>query len=127
MGDKDSEIRIFFADTGEEVAMVKDAQIHLSPTEEPEQEPSVWSPQGYEITGTLTTTPEQSEQFRNFIESMKFNCKERRRMFHAVTHGGAVVIQSYINAEYDNGVFRVLAYGMDDFQKDSKTVLPKNC
>ena len=36
-------------------------------------------------------------------DSMKFNSKERRRMFHAVTHGGAVVTQSYINAEYDNG------------------------
>ncbi len=103
MGDKGSEIRIFFADTGEEIAMAKDAQIHLSPTEEPEQEPLKWSPHSYEITGTLTTTPEQSEQIRKFIESMKFSRKERRRMFHAVTHGGAVVIQSYINAEYDNG------------------------
>ena len=54
MGDKGSEIRIFLADTGEEVAMAKDAQIHLSPTEEPEQEPSVWSPHSYEITGTMT-------------------------------------------------------------------------
>lgn len=105
MGDKDSQIRIFLADTGKEVAMAKDAQIHLLPTEEQEQEqePSKWSPHGYEITGTLTTTPEQSEQFRKFIESMKFNRKERRRMFHAVTHGSAVVIPSYINAEYDNG------------------------
>lgn len=34
---------------------------------------------------------------------------------------------SVTHAEYENGVFRVLAYGMDDFQKDSKTVLPKNC
>ena len=33
MGDKGSEIRIFLADTGEEVAMAKDAQIHLSPTD----------------------------------------------------------------------------------------------
>ena len=103
MGDKGSQIRIFLADTGEEVAMAKDALVHLSPTEEPEQEPSVWSPHSYEITGTLTTTPEESEQFRKFIESMKFSRKERRRMFHAVTHGGAVVIQSYFNAEYDNG------------------------
>lgn len=103
MGDKGSQIRIFLADTGEEVVMEKDAQIQLSPTEEHEQEPSVWSPHSYEITGTLTTTPEQSEQFRKFIESMKLNRKERRKMFHAVTHGGAVVIQSYINAEYDNG------------------------
>lgn len=103
MGDKGSQIRIFLADTGEEVAMAKDAQIHLSPTEEREQEQSEWSPHSYEITGTLTTTPEQSEQFHKFIESMKFNRKERRKMFHAVTHGGAVVIQSYINAEYDNG------------------------
>lgn len=63
----------------------------------------MWSPRSYEITGTLTTTPEQSEQTRKFIESMKFNRKERRRMFHTVTHGGAVVIQSYFNAEYDNG------------------------
>lgn len=103
MGDKGSQIRIFLADTGEEVAMEKDAQIQLSPTEEHKQEPSVWSPHSYEITGTLTTTPEESEQFRKFIESMKLNRKERRKMFHAVTHGGAVVIQSYINAEYDNG------------------------
>ena len=103
MGDRGSQIRIFFADTGEEVAMAKDAKIHLLPTEKPEQEPSVWSPHSYEITGTWTTTPEQSEQFRKLIESMKFNSKERRRMFHAVTHGGAVVTQSYINAEYDNG------------------------
>ncbi len=103
MGDKDSEIRIFFADTGEEVAMAKDAQIHLSPTEEPEQEPSEWSPHGYEITGTMTIPPEEAEHFRKFIEDMKFNRKELRRMFHAVTHGGAVVIYSYINAEYDNG------------------------
>jgi hypothetical protein len=103
MGDKDSQIRIFLADTGEEVAMAKDALVHLSPTEEPEHEPSVWSPYGYEITGTLTTTPEESEQFRKIIESMKFSRKELRKMFHAVTHGGAVVIQSYINAEYDNG------------------------
>ena len=103
MGNKGSQIRIFLADTGEEVAMAKDAQIHLSPTEEPEQEPSVWSPHSYEITGTLTTTPEESEQFRKIIESMKFNRKERRKMFHAVTHGGAVVIQSWENVEYDNG------------------------
>ena len=103
MGNKGSQIRIFLADTGEEVAMAKDAQIHLSPTEEPEQKPSVWSPHGYEITGTLTTTPEESEQFRKIIESMKFNRKERRKMFHAVTHGGAVVIQSWENVEYDNG------------------------
>lgn len=104
MNDKDSQIHIFLADTGEEVAMAKDAQIHLSSTKEPAQETSEWSPYpSFEITGTLTTTPEQSEQFRKLFESMKFNRKERRRMFHAVTHGGAVVIQSYINAEYDNG------------------------
>ena len=103
MGDKGSQIRIFLADTGEEVAMAKDAQIHLSPTEEPEQEPSEWSPHGYEITGTLTTTPEETEQFRKFIEDMKFSRKELRKMFHAVTHGGAIVFQSYFNAEYDNG------------------------
>lgn len=103
MGDKGSHIRIFLADTGEEVAMAKDALVHLSPTEDPEHESSKWSPHGYEITGTLTTTPEQSEQFRILIESMNFNRKELRKMFHAVTHGGAVVIQSYINAEYDNG------------------------
>jgi hypothetical protein len=103
MGDKGSQIRIFLADTGEEVAMAKDAQIHLSPTEEPEQEPSVWSPHSYEITGTLTTTPEQSEQFLKLIESMKFSRKELRKMFHAVTHGGAIVFQSYFNTEYDNG------------------------
>lgn len=104
MGDKGSEIRIFLADTGEEVVMAKDAQqTHLSSTKEPEQETSEWSIPSFEITGTLTTTPEQSEQFRKLFESMKFNRKECRRMFHAVTHGGAVVIQSYINAEYDNG------------------------
>ena len=103
MGDKGSQIRIFLADTGEEVAMAKDALVHLSPTEEPEQEPSDWSPHGYEITGTLTTTPEESEQFRKIIESMKFNRKELRKMFHAVTHGGAIVFQSYFNTEYDNG------------------------
>ena len=61
MGDKGSQIRIFLADTGEEVAMAKDAQIHLSPTEEPEQEPSEWSPHGYEITGTMTIPPEEAE------------------------------------------------------------------
>ena len=103
MGDKGSQIRIFLADTGEEVAMAKDALVHLSPTEEQEQEPSEWSPHGYEITGTLTTTPEESEQFRKFIESMKFSRKELRKMFHVVTHGGAIVFQSYFNAEYDNG------------------------
>ena len=103
MGDKGRHIRIFLADTGEEVAMANDARIHLSPTEEPEQKSSDWSLPSYEITGTLTTTPEQSEQFRKFIESMKFNCKELRKMFHVVTHGGAIVFQSYINAEYDNG------------------------
>lgn len=103
MGDKGSEIRIFLADTGEEVAMAKDAQIHLSQTEDLEQELSEWSPHGYEITGTMTIPPEEAEHFCKFIESMKFSRKERRRMFHAVTHGGAVVIQSYINAEYDNG------------------------
>lgn len=104
MGDKGSEIRIFLADTGEEVVMAKDAQqTHLSSTKEPEQETSEWSISSFEITGTLTTTPEQSEQIRKLIESMKFNRKECRRMFHAVTHGGAIVIQSYINAEYDNG------------------------
>lgn len=65
--------------------MAKDALVHLSPTEEPEQEPSVWSPHGYEITGTLTTTHEESEQFRKIIESMKFSRKELRKMFHAVT------------------------------------------
>ena len=103
MGEKDSQIRIFLADTGEEVAMAKDALVHLSPTEEQEQKPSEWSPHGYEITGTLTTTPEESEQFRKFIESMKFNRNELRKMYHAVTHGGAIVFQSYFNAEYDNG------------------------
>lgn len=101
MTDKCSQIRIFLADTGKEIAVATDAQIHLSPMEEPE--PSVWSPHNYEITGTLTTTPEQSEQFRKFIESMKFSRKERRRMFYAVTHGGVVAIQSYANAKYDNG------------------------
>ncbi len=104
MNDKDSQIHIFLADTGEEVALAKDAQIsHLSPTKEPEQETSEWSLPSFEITGTLTTTPEQSEQFRKLFESMKLNRKERRKMFHAVTHGGAVVIQSHINAEYGNG------------------------
>ena len=34
---------------------------------------------------------------------MKFSRKELRKMFHAVTHGGAIVFQSYFNAEYDNG------------------------
>ena len=57
MGDKGSEIRIFLADTGDEVAMAKDAQIHLSPTEDTEHESSVWSPHGYEITGTMTIPP----------------------------------------------------------------------
>ena len=55
------------------------------------------------ITGTATTTPEESEHFRKFIEDMKFSRKELRKMFHAVTHGGAIVFQSYFNAEYDNG------------------------
>jgi hypothetical protein len=103
MGDKGSQIRIFLADTGEEVAMAKDAQIHLSPTEEPEQEPSVWSPHSYEITGTMTIPPEEAEHFRKFIEDMKFSRKELRKMYHAVTHGGAIVFQSYTNVEYDNG------------------------
>ena len=57
----------------------------------------------YEITGTMTIPPEEAEQFRKFIESMKFSRKELRKMFHAVTHGGAIVFQSYFNAEYDNG------------------------
>ena len=101
MNDKDSQIRIFLADTGEEVALAKDAQhIHLSSTKEPEQETSEWSPcPSFEITGTLTTTPEQSEQFRRLIESMKFNRKERRKMFHAVTHGQSIVFVGHFNAE----------------------------
>ena len=99
MGDKGSEIRIFLADTGEEVAMAKDAQIHLSPTEEPEQEPSVWSPHSYEITGTMTIPPEEAEHFRKFIEDMKFSRKELRKMFHAVTHGQAIVFVGHFNAE----------------------------
>lgn len=102
MGDKDNQLRIFLADTGEEVAMATDVQIQLSPTEQPEAAPD-WNPKGgYEITGTLSTTPEQAERFRKFIVGLKFSRKERRKMFHAVTHGGAVVIQSYINTEYDN-------------------------
>ena len=100
MGDKGSEIRIFLADTGEEVAMAKDAQIHLTPTEEPEHEPSVWSPHSYEITGTMTIDQKDAKRLLNMF---LFSRKERRKMFHAVTHGGSIVFQSYFNAEYDNG------------------------
>ena len=83
--------------------MAKDAQIHLSPTKEQEQEPSEWSPHSYEITRTMAIPPEESEIFRKVIESMKFSRKELRKMFHSVTHGGAIVFQSYTNVEYDNG------------------------
>ena len=100
MGDKGSQIRIFLADTGEEVAMAKDAQIHLSPTEEPEHEPSVWSPHSYEITGTMTIDPKDAKRLLNMF---LFSRKELRKMFHSVTHGGAIVFQSYTNVEYDNG------------------------
>ena len=63
----------------------------------------MWSPHSYEITGTMTIPPEEAEHFRKFIEDMKFSRKDLRKMFHAVTHGGAIVFQSYFNAEYDNG------------------------
>lgn len=42
----------------------------------------------------MTLTHENDESFRRFIESMKFSRKERRKMFHAVTHGGAVAIHN---------------------------------
>ena len=96
MGDKGSQIRIFLADTGEEVAMAKDAQIHLSPTEELEHEPSVWSPHNYEISGTMTIDPKDAKRLLNMF---LFSRKERRKMFHAVTHGQAIVFVGHFKAE----------------------------
>ena len=101
MGEEMNNFRIFTQD-GQEIATgISDTQLHISA--DPKEEETDWNQHGYEITGTLTTTPEESEQFRKIIESMKFSRKELRKMYHAVTHGGAIVFQSYFNAEYDNG------------------------
>ena len=96
MGDKGSEISIFLAETGEEVAMAKDSQIHLSPTEESEQESSVWSPHSYEISGTMTIDPKDAKRM---LDMFLFSRNERRKMFHAVTHGQAIVFIGRFNAE----------------------------
>lgn len=101
MGEEMSTIRIFTQDGQEIAAGISDTQLHISA--DPKEEETDWNPHGYEITGTMTIPPEEAEHFRKFIEDMKFSRKELRKMFHAVTHGGAIVFQSYINAEYDNG------------------------
>ena len=97
MSDKGSQIRIFLADTGEEVALAKDAQIHLSPSvEEETQEPSDWSPGSYEITGTIDIDPKEHERI---LSMFIFTRAERRKMFHAVTHGKAIIFVGDFNAE----------------------------
>ena len=97
MGDKANQFRIFLADTGEEVACATDATIHLSPTQEEEpQEESDWSPGSYEITGTLKLDPKEHERI---IAMFIFTRAERRRMFHAVTHGQAILFVGNFNAE----------------------------
>ena len=101
MGEEMSTIRIFTQD-GQEIATgISDTQLHISA--EPKEDETDWNPHGYEITGTTTIPIEEAEHFRKFIEDIKFSRKEVRKMFNAVTHGGAIVFQSYINAEYENG------------------------
>ena len=89
---------------------VADDMITLTPTEDIAKEIEenditldVWKGNEYNISCEIIPTPEQQESVRRFLDSLKISRKHRNRMFHAVTHGGAVRIQSYINAEYETG------------------------
>jgi hypothetical protein len=83
-------IKIFAG--GKEVGMAKDATIHLTPSEEQEQ--TGWEPKEYTLSGSVTLTTENDASFRKFIEGLKFSREERRKMFQAVTHGGAIVLHN---------------------------------
>lgn len=89
---------------------VADQPLTITPTDDVAREIEehditldVWKGHEYNISVDLTPTPEQQEGIRKFLDSLKISRKHRKRMFHAVTHGGAVRIHSYINADYDNG------------------------
>ena len=93
-----------FAD-GKEVGFATMAQVEpLTVEAEPTEDDDVWT-HTFSLTasGTLTADAETVEGMRRMMESMRIGRRERRRMFHAVTHGGAVVIPSYIKVEHDNG------------------------
>ena len=92
MNTKAKTFRIFLADTGEEVAQAQDCHITLS---EDKLEPLPWP--AYEpIEWTITGTLKETDAFR---EMFFFTKGERRRMFHAVTHGKAVTFMSSIGTE----------------------------
>lgn len=108
-----SQIRIFLADTGDEVEMTKDAQIHLLPTEEPSQEPMMaFDPaqEGGDKTGvtawhngsiefTLTIDNEDNpvgKWYWNMVR--RFRC-ERKALLYALTHGYTLRIPCRDDAE----------------------------
>ena len=97
------DLRIF--SEGKEVEFATMAQVEpLTIKAEPTESDDVWThPFSLTASGTLTADAETEKEMRRLMESMRISRKERRRMFHAVTHGGAVVIPSYIKVEHENG------------------------
>ena len=96
---KGGQLRLFFADTGEEVAMADNVpSLKLSTTEDADdsEKPDWATPGSYEITGTLSVDPKDAKRFHDMFF---FTREERRKMFHAVTHGQAVVFVGNYNAE----------------------------
>ena len=98
-----SQIRIFA--NGQEIASgIGEMTLTPSAEQQETEAPMDWNnPPSFEITGIITNDGQVAELINDIIRRSKFNRKELRKMFHAVTHGGAIVFQSYFNAEYDNG------------------------
>lgn len=89
MGEKAEQVRIFLADTGEEVGIAKDVTIHMS-AEQPEQEDNTdWSqPPSFAVTGKALIAPEDHERM---MRRLFFTRKEVKQMFHDITHGYYIV------------------------------------
>ena len=88
-----------FAKEGTITCSIED-DINIVTVDDGQNTASDWSG-SYEINGNATIIGEQAELLRKLAEGLKISRKERRRMFHAVTHGGALVVPCRINIERD--------------------------
>ena len=99
MGEKMNQVRLFIGN--QEVATGVSEMELTSSAEQPEQEDNCdWSqPPSFTITGKVGISPEDHERMmRQFL----FTRKERKQMFHDVTHGYYLVFQVMITDEEGN-------------------------
>ena len=133
--EKKSQIRIFLADTGEEIASgISDTPLHLSAEQPEQEEASYWSPGSYEITGTVNIDPKDAKRLRDMFI---FSREERRKMSHAVTHGQAIVFVGNFNAEghepfqapvvIDRPSVLRKAFAMSRGARFKYAIVPKDC